>query len=198
MTDFPPLALLRTQQASELCSHFEASPAAQELLASFPVANSFLESLIAHQLWRDAVQLLAYGLQKRAAVWWACAVCRRQLQQMQQPVAPSREFTAIDCTEQWVRDPQERYRLAACNAAMAAGNRSPAHWAAMAAFWASGNMTPDSGVFTAPPPFLYAHAVVATVEFAAARCGSQRDAFFRDAVRRGISLVSGGDGIQGL
>jgi hypothetical protein len=194
MTDFPILDLLRTQQASELCSHFEPSPAARELLAVTPNASFLLESLIARQLWRDAALMLAHGLQKRAAVWWACSVCREQLLTIEFSSSVASELAAIDCAERWVRDPQERYRQAACEAGAAAGSRAPAHWAAMAAFWATGNMTPDTGVVTSPPPFLYARAVVSAVEFAAARKGKQRDDFFRAALRRGISLASGGDG----
>jgi len=199
MQTIPSLGLLHTQQAAQLCSHFEPSDAAQHLLASNADAGTFLDALITQKLWRDAALLLAHGLQKRTAVWWACMACRRQRCDFQtncaeNPDTSAREMTAIEATERWVRDPQDKYRLAACNAGTVAGNRSPAHWAAMAAFWSTGNMTPDSGVATSPPPFLYALAVVSALEFAAARCGRQRDEFFADALRRGISLASGGDG----
>jgi len=215
MRNIPPLALLRTQQATELCSSFEPSADARALLASISDVGSFLESLIAQQLWRDAALMLAHGLQKRAAVWWACAICRSQLSQLSEAAEVEKsplsaressarelsarqmnenELPAIDAAERWVRDPQEKHRLAARDAAAAAGNRTPAHWAAMAAFWSTGNMTPDAGVVTSPPPFLYALAVVSALDFAAARCGKQRDEFFSDALWRGISLASGGDG----
>lgn len=189
---------LRTQLAAELCSHFETSIAARKLLDSCADASSFLISLIAQQLWSDAVLLLAHGLQKRSAVWWACQVCRDQLQMqsVRQSDNQAYELAALDLTERWVRDPQEKYRLAACQAGVAAGNRSPAHWAAMAAFWSTGSMTPDAGVATPAPPFLYARAVASALDFAGARCGTQRDAFYRDALRRGIGLASGGDGTQ--
>jgi len=199
MQTTPSLGLLRTQQAAQLCSHFEPSAAAQNLLASNAEAGTFLDSLITQRLWRDAALLLAHGLQKRTAVWWACMVCRCQLRGFQTNCTETSdtsvgELAAIEATERWVRDPQDKYRLAACNAGAVAGNRAPAHWAAMAAFWSTGNMTPDSGVVTSPPPFLYALAVVSALEFAAARCGKQRDEFFVNTLRQGIGLASGGDG----
>lgn len=162
MRNIPPLALLRTQQAAELCGSFDLSADARALLASISDVGSLLESLIGQQLWRDAALMLAHGLQKRAAVWWACAICRSQLSEFAETSdvgispLPARELPAVDAAERWVRDPQEKHRLAARDAAAFAGNRAPAHWAAMAAFWATGNMTPDAGVVTSPPPFLYA------------------------------------------
>jgi hypothetical protein len=200
MRNIPPLGLLRTQQTAELCSSFTPSADARLLLSSISDVGLMLDSLISQQLWRDAVLLLAHGLQKRAAVWWGCILCRSQLSQFAKTFEaeffppPAHELLAIDAAERWVRDPQEKHRLAARDAASAAGNRTPAHWAAMASFWSTGNMTPDAGVVTSPPPFLYALAVVSAMDFAAARCGRQRDEFFSEALRRGISLASGGDG----
>jgi len=200
MRNIPPLGLLRSQQASELCSSFEPSPEARALLMSISDIGPFLDSLLNRQLWRDAALVLAHGLQKRSAVWWACAICRSQLTQFanvadgENPLLSAHEMPAIAAAECWVRDPQEKHRIVARAAAAAAGNRVPAHWAAMAAFWSTGNMTPDAGVLTPPPAFLYALAVVSALDFAAARCGKRRDEFLLDALRRGVSLASGGDG----
>lgn len=194
MQEFPPLTRLRTQRVIELCSHFQPSADACELLVSFEEAGPLLHALIERRLWRDAALLLAHGLHKRTAIWWCCLVCRDQLAQSENSGARTRELAAIENAEQWVRDPQEKHRLSACDAAVQAGSRAPAHWAAMAAFWATGNMTPDSGVAISPPPFLYARAVVSALEFAAARFGKRRDEFFSQALQRGLSLASGGDG----
>jgi len=200
MPNIPPLSSLRTQRAVELCSSFEPSLEARALLASASDVGPFLDLLLGQRLWRDAALMLAHGLQKRTAVWWACVICRNQFSQLantpdiENSYSSAREMSAIEAAENWVRDPQEKYRIAACVAATAAGNRTPAHWASMAAFWSTGNMTPEAGVVTPPPPFLHALAVVSALDFAAARCGKRREEFFSDALRRGISLASGGDG----
>jgi hypothetical protein len=199
MRNLPKLALLRTQQAAEICRHFALSDEARPLLASFGDVSAFLAALLERKSWRDAALLLAHGMPKRCAVWWAGIVCRRQMQALIQSDGKSSpsddEVAAIEAAMRWVRVPSDPHRLAACEAAIAAGNRSPAHWVAMAAFWSAGNMTPDSGVVTPPPPFLYAVATVSALEFAAARDG-RRDDFFAEALQRGISLASGGDGCR--
>jgi hypothetical protein len=64
----------------------------------------------------------------------------------------------------------------------------------MAVFWSMGNITPDAGVVTEPPPGLYAKGVSAAIDLAASLAILEREGFYAASLGRGIHVATGGDG----
>ena len=190
-----PLGKLRTHSLDELCTQFEWSSSASSFLTPRATFRTVLQSLINHQYWFDAATLLSHAMPQREAVWWAARVCDDYLE-ANPDEGPGRagETQVLELSRVWVGDPQEENRMAAYAAAMAIPNRVPAHWVGMSVFWATGNITPDAGVVTPPPPYLYARGVSAAIDLAANLTVHARDELYGNALGRGIDIASGGDG----
>ncbi len=149
--------------AAELCAHFELEEAAQPLLTATATPQQFLDALIEAGHQRDAVQFLAHALPAREAVWWAC-VCARSITTAD---SPPPAVASLQAAEAWAYEPTEENRRAAEAAAQEEGLEHPASWAAQAAFWSSGSLSPAGNPEVPPGPFLTAKAVAATLLLAA-------------------------------
>ena len=151
----------------------------------------FLNTLVAAKDLGPAVQFLAFALPAREAVWWACLCARDQLRA---PV-PEPLLAAVAAAEAWVRKPTEEHRRAAMQCAQATDLKSPAAWAAVAAFWSGGSLAPENLPEVAAPPHLMGSAVVSTVMLAAvkpdAKLADQKRARY---VRAAIDIAMGGNG----
>jgi hypothetical protein len=193
------LAKLREDSVQALSTQFEWSQATASFVTPRATIRTVLQSLINHGYWFDAATLLAHAMPQREAAWWATRVCQEYLDEngIEGPERAEQEAVLAVCRE-WVVDPLEEARMATYRAAMAIPNRVPAHWAGMAVFWATGNITPDSGVITPPPPYLYARGVSAAIDLAANLTFHARDEAYGDALGRGVDIASGGDGEKTL
>jgi hypothetical protein len=150
----------------------------------------FVDLLCGAELWIDAIRFLAHALPRREAVWWACTAARSGLD----PNAAAQR-QAVETTEAWVYHPDEERRRAAVAAAPAAGNDSPAHWAAMAASWSGGSLAPPEAPVVPPGETLTAQAVAGAVLLAAVKPEPERaPERYRNAVVQAIDIARGGTG----
>jgi hypothetical protein len=157
------LSKVSAKTAAEVCKRFALGEPAKKLLRDDLTPGQFLELLLGQQQHLDAVRLLANGLPKQEAVWWAC-LCARSAAGTN--LAP-KTAAALQAAENWVADPSEDNRRAAMAAAEAAELGTPAGSAAAAAFWSGGSLTPPNVPAVPPPDHLTAHGVAGAVMLAA-------------------------------
>ena len=191
----PLLGKLRTQSLDVLCSQFEWSRPVSSFLTPRATFQTLLQSLINHDYWFDAVTLLSHAMPQREAVWWGARVCDDYLAVSQiDPATRQEEEAILKAARLWVSEPEEANRMAVYAAATSVPNRVPSHWVGMAVFWATGNITPDAGVITPPPPYLYARGISAAIDLAASLTMHARAELYEKAIGRGIDIASGGNG----
>lgn len=186
------LAKVVAVAAAQLTPHFEMSDEGRAVATPEQSPGELLDALLDAACHRDAVALLAHGLGRREAVWWACVCTRVTLE----PDAGPEVVAALSAAEAWCYDPSDDNRHAAYAAAEAQGNDHPASCAALGAFWGGENMAPpESGVTVAPGPFLTAKAVQAAVTLSAVRRAPEKAAErLADFVERGVDIANGGWG----
>lgn len=196
-TNKSSLGRLRTHSLEELSAQFDWSEPAESFLTARATFETVLQSLINHGYWFDAASMLAHALPQRESVWWAAAVCDEYMVRVQLE-EPSREQQAavLKLARAWVGDPVDEQRMTVYEAASSIPNRMPAHWVGMAVFWSMGNITPDAGIVTLPPPHLYARGVSAAIDLAASLSIAEREPFYEESLGRGIDIASGGDGTK--
>ena len=179
------------RSAAELCSKFELTPAGRALLGDAMSPEQFLDALVAGGLYADAIAFLTRALPKREAVWWACTCARETTM----PEPPERVDAALQAAEAWVYKPNEERRREAQGAAEAAGFDSPESWAAVAAFWSGGSITPPDAPAVAPADDMTAKAVAGAVMLAAVRREPERaDERYRLFIEKGRDIADGGTG----
>lgn len=187
------IALQKVQAATaaEVCARFELGEEAAPLLEPGMTPGAFLARLIEEQQFPDALQLLAFGLPPREAVWWACVCTRSELGPETPPVA----VKALQAAEAWSFRPDEERRRTAEAAADASELEHPAGWAALAAFWSGGSLVRPDLQAVEPTPDLTPKAVYASVSLAGyLKDPGAADARFEEYVQRGIDLANGGSG----
>ncbi len=185
-----PKPKIRAATAQEICAQFTLSPAAQPHLKPDMAPLDFLNALVAHSAYADAVKFLARALPKREAVWWSCC-CTREIG----PPPPAEPAGAsLVAAETWVYHPTEDNRRQAESSAKTVNAPHPARWAAMAAFWSGGSLAPPGTPEVKPPEDFTAKAVAGAVMLAAALDPAKtkaRNALFLDY---GIDIAKGGSG----
>ncbi len=151
----------------------------------------FLNELLAAKHLSEAVQFFAFALPPREAVWWACQCSRTVLPEpVPQPVQD-----ALAAAESWVRKPTEEHRRAAMSLAQATDLKSPAAWAAVAAFWSGGSLAPENSPEVPAPAHLLGSAVAGAVMLAAVKteprlADQKRERYLASA----IEIANGGTG----
>jgi hypothetical protein len=162
------LPAVEAKAAADIAAHFELSEAGAKLLQPRATPGEFLDALTGAGLFPDAINLLAHGLGRREAVWWAC-VCVRLAPEV---TAPPAAAAALAAAEAWCYRPTEENRRAAHAAAEATKLAEAPGWAAMAAFMSGGSMAPPDIPQAVPPgPFVTAKAVAGAVLM----CGVKRE-----------------------
>jgi hypothetical protein len=178
-----PLAPLRAR--------LELDAAGEAALGAAEDAQGALEALLAAGRLPDALRLLAHALPKREAVWWAC-MCARAVPD---PKLPAEDAAAIEAAEAWVRRPDDPSRRAAMEAAQKTGFRSAEAWAAVAAFWSGGSMSPAGQPDVPPADHLCGVAVGGAVVLAAVRVKPERaDARVARFLESARAIAAGGAG----
>ena len=185
------LAKITAQSAAEVCRLFDLEEASQAWLQADSRPGEFLNILQAEEQHTDAIRFLAHALPKREAVWWAC-VCASQALGSE---ARQETRQALERAEQWVRKPNEENRQLTMPAAEAAGFETPAGWAAVAAFWSGGSLTPTGSPAVAPAEDLTAKAVAGGVMLSAVAFEpEQANEHYRVFLAQGIDIANGGSG----
>ncbi len=184
------LKKIAAPSAREICAL--AAAGGFELVAPEGASPAqFVNALLGARKLTEALQFFSFALPAREAVWWAC-VCARE--ELPSPVPPALQ-AAIDAAETWVRKPTEEHRRAALASAQATDRKSPAAWAAMAAFWSGGSLAPENLPEVPAPPHLLGSAVAGAVMLAAVQSkpllAETRRARYLAAA---IDIANGGNG----
>jgi hypothetical protein len=177
--------------ATALPAVAQISDAGKAMLHEDMPVTQFIELLASREDYLDALRVVAHSIAKRSAVDWACR-CVRAVEG--ENLSPA-DAAAIAAAEAWVAEPDEVRRRKAQAAADAAEHKTPASWAAMAAFWSSGSMAPPTAPEVPPAPHLTAHAVVGAVMLAAvAHQPEQAPVKYQKFLQIGRELMTNGDG----
>lgn len=150
--------------ATALCVGLDLSEDAQALLRPEMNARSLINALAQAELSGDAVSVLARALGPKLAIAWA-TIC---LETSRRPSQDASEQACLATVESWLKDPSERLRRVAMEAAEAAGYDAPAHWLAAAVGWSGGSLSEPELPEVPPPPHLFAVAVTAALRLAVA------------------------------
>jgi hypothetical protein len=180
-----------TAPTVEISSRFALSDEGRAILQPDLPAGVFVDRLCASGLWIDAVRFLAHALPKREAVWWGCLAARATSGEAQHELLRK----AVEAAEAWVYRPNEDNRRAAMDAATAAGNESPAGWAARGASWSGGSLAPPDAPVVPPGETLTAAAVAGAVCLAAVQQEPERaPEKYRIFIAQGLDIAAGGTG----
>lgn len=182
---------IKQQNATAIAQGLELDEEAVSLLQDKPTSADFIQQLLEHELYSDAVRFLAHALPKREATWWACLCARNNITEK----TPVKEVKAIELAEAWVYKPTEENRKLTLPAAQATEFKSAASWAAIAAFWSGDNISPVPETTIPPDEKLFAKAVVSAVMLAT----TSGDAIkvkdnYKLLLKKGINIACGGDG----
>lgn len=190
--DIGPLIKVKAETAAELCALFRLSEEAEPLLTETAKPAEFLAALLEKELYPDAVNVLAHGLPKREAAWWACLAARDSLPENPKP----KELAALEAAEGWVYKPSDDRRrdaLAKAEAADLAG--SPSALAAAAAGWSGGSLAPPGADEVPPGDIMTPSAVFSAVMMVALQGDpAQKPARFETLIGQGLDIANGGTG----
>ncbi|MGH8548400.1 MAG: DUF6931 family protein [Methylococcales bacterium] len=182
---------IKEHAAVEVCQRVELEDQAAALLSEQQTPEEFLQLLMNHHLYADATRFLSQALPNREATWWAC-LCAREVLTDDLPRAA---LSALESAEKWVYKPTDENRHVTFALAEKATFDTPASWAAVAAFWSGGNISPYPDAIVNPAPELNGKAVAGAVILAAVQGeASGIDARYQKFIRQGIDIARGGDG----
>nr|WP_305907356.1 hypothetical protein [Methylomarinum sp. Ch1-1]MDP4520098.1 hypothetical protein [Methylomarinum sp. Ch1-1] len=161
------------------------------LLSAEMTPAEFIRVLIENEDYPDVVRFIAYALPKREATWWACLCARSCLSEH----GKATDQKAIELAEAWVYKPTPEHCQPNYQAAEATAFKTPAGWAAMAAFWSGDNISPVKGNVVPPSADLPAKAVSGAVMLAAVQEGPEKiKERYQRFIQQGIDIAGGGDG----
>lgn len=167
----------------EVLSRFELSEEAAEFInPEMPVEEGLL-ALARGETFIDLIGFVSHALPAREAICWAAAV--------------GDEMNGIDASilkqvRAWVSEPQESRRLACRALAKKIGTDTASGWLCMAVDWnGSGSIAAPEDPQVAPPPFLYAKALIGAVGLLAPLDEAKREAYFKLMHEKALA-VSGG------
>jgi hypothetical protein len=179
--------------AAEAAKALTLTAEAKTLLQPQATVAEFLSALMAAGLMNDAVGVMAHGLPKREAVWWACVVARTLVDQDTSPGV----VAALDAAEAWVFRPTEETRRAAMERAQATAFDHPGVWAAVGAFWSGGSMAPPDLPAVPPADHLTGVAVVGAVVLTAVKRQPElAPEKLKGFLLQAIDIANGGNGRQ--
>ena len=148
----------------------------------------FLDALIAHERFADAIHFLAHAIPKREAVWWGCLCVKLAGGENLSP----KELAALTAAVRWALRPEEEYRAAAKEPAKAAGLEVPAGNLAPAVSFSGGSLTPPGLPEVPPNPAMTAQCVAGAIKLAAATAPpDQAKRIFHRFLALGIGIASG-------
>ncbi len=177
--------------AANVCEDIELDKPAVQLLTADITPADYLELLIKSNGYVDAAKFLARALPAREATWWAC-LCARTCVSNDAPEALRK---SLELADKWVFKPTEENRRPTLDAAQKTDFKSPASWAAMAAFWSGGSLAPPELPAVPPAANLTGKAVAGAVMLAAvvpdpAQAPEKYQHFFA----LGVDIACGGKG----
>ncbi len=165
------------------------SKAACRLLREARSPDKYFNTLIARQLYADAVRFLAQTLPKRRSIWWGCLCALWHEKNAAEPEAAE---DSLQAAVRWVLEPSEMNRRFAGEVGRADGFGTIAGCLAMSAFWSGGSMSRPELPHVSPPEELTGRLVGGAILLAALR----GDVFaiqerFRECLALGLEVARG-------
>jgi hypothetical protein len=148
---------------TEVIEASELSDEALALLKDDQAPRQYVELLLEHEHFPDAVRFLAHALPKREAVWWAWVSVRRAAGD--EPANEIREV--LEATEAWIKDPTDQNRRLAMEKAETADFSTAAGCAGLAAFLSGDSLAPPDMEPVAPGEYMAANAITGSIVLAA-------------------------------
>lgn len=183
------LTKLRNVVVADVLPHAGLEPGSAEAVRTDRTIDEAVRRLAGTNALTDALKLLAHGLPKREAVWWACTCCRACA-----PALQGDDLKAVDAAEKWVYEPTDANARSAYEYAERLGFKTPAGWAAVSAMWSSNSLAPTGQVVVPPAHYLTGVAVAGAVMLAAAAEPVAEIAVRQSRfLRYGLEIAAGGD-----
>jgi len=151
-----------------------------------------IDTLNDAKLFNDTVQFIAHALPMVDAINWASIVLEIRENEWDET-----QIHAINSARNWLKQPNETYRVRANQLADRVGLESAPSWVAKAVFWSgTGSIVAPELPAVMPPAFLYGHAVAAAITVAAAVPQWQEgemgyEKFYIKAIGLGIDIANG-------
>jgi hypothetical protein len=149
--------------AAQYCARIKLGEDAKSLLTADSAPAEFFESLVAEQLFSDALLFLACWLPKTDAVRWGCDCVAGLSDDHSKPT----DVAALEAAQLWAEDSSEKNCRSAEAVANNSGFEGPASWLALAAFWSGPSLAPPDLPVVPPAEGLTAQAVAAALTMAA-------------------------------
>jgi hypothetical protein len=169
----------------------EAFPVLGEELVSANLAlepYAFIDERVRDGKAREALAFCALLLPRREAVHWLCQALRDT-----PPAATGNDETLLKLAEDWVRTPSEAARRAAMDAGMEDRQKGACAWAALAAGWSGGSLSPNHEQPVPPPAHLTGHAVKVGLTLVCIRHPlAQQPKIYEEFVKSAVSLLKRG------
>lgn len=168
---------------------FEAFPTVGEDMVARPDTQpslAWFAQLLLSPVPEEAITFGAYLLPRRRAVWWGhrCVVSIIHL-------LTDQDLRMLQIAEAWVREPEEDQRNLALEEGMAARNKTPGVWIALAAGWAGGSVVEPHLPRVPPAPYMTPRAVNAGILGALARVdNANRVQVLKSFVDMGVTLAT--------
>lgn len=159
----------------------------KQLASAGQSTPEFVELLIAHEKFMDAVRVLTFALGKLTAIEWAARCVTLAFSDG----LPQLDGKTLDLVQRWLADRNEDLRRACYAIAQEAEHGTPASWVAMAAFWSEGSQgPPPPAPPVAPGPTQCAHAATGAILLAAvARQPEKAPDRYREFLRIGLEMA---------
>ncbi len=100
---------------------------------------AFIDTLVAQGNARKAMAFCAFVLPRHEAVQWVCLALRQQA-----PQPSGADADLLRRAEEWLKKPMESTRRAALDGGMDDPNKGACAWAALAAGWSGGSLSPNA------------------------------------------------------
>jgi hypothetical protein len=182
---------VKAATATEACKSAAIGDEARALLTPQVNVAEFLTLLTDHELFADAVTLMAHALPKREAVWWACLAARTLTDEQTLPEV----VAALEAAEAWVFKPSDEARRATMERARKTQFDHPAVWAAVGAFWSGGSMVAPELPEVPPAEHLTGLAVSGAVRLSAVSREPERaPEKYRALLAQALDIANGGNG----
>ncbi len=151
---------------TELVRGLKLSSEAKAVVPTARNARELVDKLVAARRAEDAVRVMLHALPRRYALAWTCECLRRDYGKT--PLSPA-DAACLESAEICIMHESDEMRRTAAERGEAAEHETPASWAAMAAAWGGGSLSPRGAVPVPPPPRLAADACCTAVILLAAR-----------------------------
>lgn len=177
---------------ASIIERYEPSAEAAEILAPALTPQQAVELLTDAKLYFDTVQFLAHALPMVDGIYWASEAVSLRANEWDDT-----QLQAINSAKNWLQQPNETNRVRADQLAERVGLEAAPAWVAKAVYWSgTGSIVSPELPAVMPPPFLYGHAVAATIAITAAvpewKDGDLgAEAFYLKVIEQGLSIANG-------